>query len=237
MTGRTTTECARAPALRRWATFALFGAMALLAAAPDAAAQAGDGGQAGAAACDPTTHPHGCTDPKDADAIAAELSNPAGSLASLTFKNQFRFYDGDLPDADDQWNYTLLFQPVFPFPVGFTSDGGKENLFVRPAIPLVVDQPAFDGSDFDGVTARGDIGFDIAYGVTAKSGWIVIGGMVGTLPTATDSRVACKQLRLGPEAFAGMPSTGGLSGSSRSISGTSRAGATPASARPRSSRS
>ena len=78
---------------------------------------------------------------KSADEIAKELANPNTSLASLTFKNQFRSYKGDLPDADDQDNYTLLFQPVFPFPLGETASGGKANLFIRPAIPLVVDQP------------------------------------------------------------------------------------------------
>jgi hypothetical protein len=35
--------------------------------------------------------------------------------------------------------------------------------------------------------------------VTEKSGLLWAGGMVGTLPTATDSKVAGKQLRLGPE--------------------------------------
>jgi hypothetical protein len=165
-----------------------------------------------AAACDPTTHPHGCTDPTDAAAIAKELSNPAGSLASLTFKNQFRLYEGDLPDADDQSNYTLLFQPVFPFPLGTTESGGKENLFIRPAFPILVDQPTFGASGFKGVSAFGDIGFDVAYGVTEPNGWIFIGGMVGTLPTATDSRVAGKQLRLGPEAFVGKAFDWGLLG-------------------------
>jgi len=50
-----------------------------------------------------------------AEEIAKELANPNNSLASLTFKNQFRWYDGDLPTAGDQFNYTTLFQPVFPF--------------------------------------------------------------------------------------------------------------------------
>jgi len=140
---------------------------------------------------------------KSADEIARELANPNNSLASLTFKNQYRWYTGDLPGADDQDNYTLLFQPVFPFPMEPTASGGKPNLFVRPAFPLLVEQPVPEVKngqlDFDGVTALGDIGFDLAYGVTEKSGLLWAGGMVGTLPTATDSDVAGKQLRLGPE--------------------------------------
>lgn len=140
---------------------------------------------------------------KSADEVAKELANPNNSLASLTFKNQYRWYTGDLPNADSQSNYTLLFQPVFPFSLGETENGGKETFFVRPAFPLLVNQPAFDAasSDFKDVTALGDIGFDIGYGVTEQSGWIWAFGMVGTLPSATDSDVAGKQLRLGPEAL------------------------------------
>ncbi len=138
---------------------------------------------------------------KSADEVAKELANPNNSLASLTFKNQFRSYTGDLPNADDQSNYTLLFQPVFPFSLTPPTDGSKANLFIRPAIPLLANQPVFDLQkfDFDDVTAMGDIGFDIAYGVTEMSGWLWAVGTVGSLPTATDSDVASKQLRLGPE--------------------------------------
>ena len=52
---------------------------------------------------------------KSADQVAKDLANPNNSLANLTFKNQFRWFKGDLPGADDQNSYTLLFQPVFPF--------------------------------------------------------------------------------------------------------------------------
>jgi len=94
---------------------------------------------------------------------------------------------------------------VFPFPLQPTASGGKANLFVRPAFPLMVDQPVptvINGQPgFEDVTALGDIGFDIGYGVTEKSGLLWAYGMVGTLPTATKSEVAGKQLRLGPEAL------------------------------------
>lgn len=153
---------------------------------------------------------------KSADEIAKELANPNSSLASLTFKNQYRWYKGDLPRADDQGNYTLLFQPVFPFPLENTASGGKANLFIRPAIPLVVDQPTPNASgatfDWDKTTALGDIGFDIAYGVSEKNGFIWAVGAVGTLPTATDSKVAGKQWRLGPEFFIGKATEKGLFG-------------------------
>jgi len=153
-----------------------------------------------AAAPAPGEEPHA----KSADEIAKELANPNNDLAKLTFKNQFRWYEGDLPDADDQSNYTLLFQPVFPFSLGTTDSGAKEILFIRPAIPLLVDQPVpgLDGNgqfDWDEQTAMGDWGFDLAYAQTHKDGFLWAAGMVGTLPLASDSAVAGKQLRLGPE--------------------------------------
>lgn len=142
---------------------------------------------------------------QSADEVARELANPNNSLASLTFKNQYRWYTGDLPHADDQDNFTILFQPVFPFKLAPTASGAKATLFVRPAFPLVFDQPVPEVRngrlDFEGVTALGDIGFDIGYGVTEKNGLLWAFGMVGTLPSATDSKIAGKQLRLGPEAL------------------------------------
>lgn len=144
---------------------------------------------------------NGHAEEKSADDVARELANPNNSLASLTFKNQFRSYTGDLPGADDRSNYTLLFQPVFPFTLKPTASGGSANLFLRPAIPLLVNQPTFDAgtTSFEGVSALGDIGFDIGYGVTEKSGLLWAFGVVGTIPTASDSAVGGDQLRLGPE--------------------------------------
>jgi hypothetical protein len=140
---------------------------------------------------------------KSADEIAKELANPNSSLASLKFRNQYRTYTGDLPGANDQDNYTMVFQPVFPFPMGTTESGGKANFYVRPAIPLLVDQPvptlSGSGINYEKTTALGDIGFDVAYGVSEKTGLLWALGMTGTLPTATKSDVAGKQLRLGPE--------------------------------------
>lgn len=74
-----------------------------------------------------------------ADELAAELSNPNSAVATLTFKNQFRWFEGDLRDADNQSSYTLLFQPSLPFvlPSG-------DKILWRPAVPLLVDQPVFD---------------------------------------------------------------------------------------------
>jgi len=140
---------------------------------------------------------------QSASDVARELANPNSSLATLTLKNQYRWYTGDLPGAGDQDNYTIVFQPVFPLSLPQDGNGNKRTIFVRPGFPLVFEQPVprveNGGVDWDGVSALGDIGFDIGYGVSAKSGFLWAFGMVGTLPTATDSDVAGKQLRLGPE--------------------------------------
>ena len=140
---------------------------------------------------------------QSADDVARELANPNSSLATLTLKNQYRWYTGDLPDADDQDNYTMVFQPVFPLSLPKDGSGDNRTVFIRPGIPLLFDQPvpsAEDGGfDWDGVSALGDIGFDLAYGVSKKNGLLWALGMVGTLPTATDENVGGKQLRLGPE--------------------------------------
>ena len=140
---------------------------------------------------------------QSASDVARELANPNSSLATLTLKNQYRWYTGDLPGADDQDNYTMVFQPVFPLSLPQDGSGNQRTFFIRPGFPLLFEQPVPQvengGLDWDGVSALGDIGFDIGYGVSAKSGFLWAFGMVGTLPTATDSDVAGKQLRLGPE--------------------------------------
>lgn len=143
----------------------------------------------------------GFSEEKTADEIARELSNPNNSLASLTFKTQYRWYEGSLPGAGNQGNFTTIFQPVFPFTLKDTASGGKANLFVRPGVPILIDQPIFDPikGSFGSETGIGDIGFDIGYGVTEPNGFLWAYGMVGTLPTASSSEIGGGQLRLGPE--------------------------------------
>ena len=152
---------------------------------------------------------------KSADEIAKELSNPAGSLASLNLSLQYQTFKGDLPGADDQDSWSMIFQPGLPFPVG---DKGRNILF-RPAVPVLFDQPVFkaDKGTFDDANvALGDIGFDLVYAgnemQTKKTGFLWGFGAAGTLPTATDSDVAGKQWRLGPELFGGVIREWGLVG-------------------------
>jgi len=157
----------------------------------------------------PTEAHHG----KSADELAKELNNPNNDVAKLTFKNQYRWYKGDLPDAGEQDNYTLLFQPVFPFSLSQT-EHHKSVFFLRPAFPIVFDQPvpSVDNGQFnwDGVSGMGDISFDAAYGRTYKSGWVIAMGILSTAPTATDDRLSGKQWRFGPEAIVGYIQKWGL---------------------------
>lgn len=176
-------------------SFAFFSTCALLSAALHA--QEGSGGS---------------TSTED---VAKELMNPNTSLASLTFRNQFRWYDGDLPGADKQDNFTLLFQPVFPLVLGQTVEGAQRKLFIRPAIPIQVDQPYPSarpgGAEFDDASGLGDIGFDIAYGLSWPNGNQFAAGVVGSLPTATGN-VPGGNTTLGPEVFLGHAASFGFVG-------------------------
>jgi hypothetical protein len=140
--------------------------------------------------------------------LAAELSNPNTAVATLTFKNQFRWFEGDLPDADDQWSYTLLFQPALPFAL----DSGDKIIW-RPAIPLLVHQPVFDpvSGEFDGESGLGDITFDLAYAPKMDGGFLLAYGLITTLPTATND-LGTDRWTLGPELLIGKASSSSVYG-------------------------
>jgi len=138
------------------------------------------------------------------DEIARELANPNTPLASLTFKNQYRLYTGDLPHARDQHSFTVLFQPSFPMTIGRTktADGDiKDMLFFRPAFPLIIDQPVFNASkaDFSHVTGMADIGFDLMLGRSYPSGIVFGAGMVTSMPTGK-KELSSRTWTMGPEA-------------------------------------
>ncbi len=148
----------------------------------------------------PTTSAGGAAKPS-ANEFAKKLANPNTPLASLTFKLQYRSFTGDLPDADDQDSMTLLFQPTFPFKL----DNG-DNVFFRPAIPYRFDQPVVDVNTggFKSEAGFGDISFDLAYGGTTKGGFLWAGGIVSTVPTATDDDLGADRFTLGPELLIGL---------------------------------
>ena len=145
--------------------------------------------------------------PSAAD-IANELANPNTALGFLAFQLDHIKYDGELPGADQQDAWKLNFQPNIPYPLG----EGK-NFFLRPLIPIVLDQPVFVGGSFeDRGVELGDIVIDAAVGKSFPSGLQLVGGIVATLPTATDDDLGLDQYLLGPEFFVGKTFDGGFIG-------------------------
>jgi hypothetical protein len=139
-----------------------------------------------------------------AAAIAQKLADPNATLGQLSFPLDYVAYQGDLPGADSQSAWKLSFQPSLPYSIS-----EEMNLFVRPLIPVFVDQPVpvvgdqgigTASPDFNGTGVQlGDIGFDVALGKSFSNGMLLLGGVVGTLPTATDDSVGLDQYLLGPE--------------------------------------
>ena len=134
-----------------------------------------------------------------ADDVAKALANPNTPLASLKFNNQFRGFEGSLPDANGQSSFTMLFQPNFPFAL----ESGA-SVFWRPAVPLISNQPVFNAAtnQFDEQSGLGDIAFDLAYGRTTEDGILWATGIISSLPTATDD-LGTDRFTLGPELLYG----------------------------------
>ncbi len=135
----------------------------------------------------------------DADDIARELANPISTLGRMALRLDYVQFEGDFPDADDQSSTVLLFQPSLPYP----HESGM-NFFIRPAVPIIIDRPVFDGTDFSGEGVElGDISFDFAGGIVDAEGLVLLGGVVFTMPTATQDDFGKNQWSLGPEFLAG----------------------------------
>jgi len=137
---------------------------------------------------------------RSADDVARELANPNTALGSLSFPIDYTRYGGDLEGAGQQNGFRISFQPSLPVPLG-----PGVNFFARPLVPIIVHQPVVtaDGFEARGVDL-GDIGFDSAVGKTFKSGVILVGGLVGSIPTATDDALGLNHWTLGPEAAVGL---------------------------------
>ena len=145
---------------------------------------------------------------QSADEVARQLADPNSVLGTLTFNLDYFTYKGSLPGASDQSATRLTFQPVLPYPINDTT-----NFYLRPAVPVVFSQdvPTAGGFDNKGVEL-GDIGFDAAVGKTLPGGYVVVGGIVGTLPTATNNKLGLGQWLLGPEVAIGKVAKWGVLG-------------------------
>ena len=137
----------------------------------------------------------GMASPSASD-IAAELSNPNTTMGTMNFNIDYLAYQGDLPGAENQNATRVTFQPALPYPLSETT-----NFFFRPAIPVIIQQdvPSGIGSYDSKKMELGDISFDASLGKSLSGGMIVIGGLAGTLPTATDDDLGLDQWLLGPQ--------------------------------------
>jgi hypothetical protein len=157
---------------------------------------------------DPVDDDGGLGSPSAAD-IAAELSNPNTNLGSMNFQIDHIEYKGDIPKADSQSADRITFQPSLPYKLN-----DRFNLFVRPAVPLIVKQDipdssgSYDSKEFE----LGDISFDAALGTALPGGIILLGGIAGTMPTATDDDLGREQWLLGPEAAVAIMRPWGVAG-------------------------
>ena len=128
----------------------------------------------------------------DDSELAKQLSNPVASLVSVPF--QFNWDTGIGPkDAD---RVTLNVQPVVPF-----SLNDDWNLISRTILPI-----SYLGSTADGVDSAfglGDVVQSLFFSpVKPVGGWILGGGPVLLLPTATADAFKSRQFGLGPTAVA-----------------------------------
>ena len=129
--------------------------------------------------------------------IAAALSDPNTSLGTMNFQFDYVAYKGDFPGAGSAEAQRMLFQPSLPYKLDETS-----NLFVRPAVPVIFNQDVPDprgGFNAEGVHL-GDISFHASLAKSLPVGIVVVGGLTGTLPTATNDLLGRDQWLLGPEA-------------------------------------
>jgi hypothetical protein len=134
-----------------------------------------------------------------AEEIAQKLANPNTPMASMTFRLQYRTFDGDLPEASSRNGTTLAWQPGFPF-----SLANGDVVFFRPNVPIQLSTPVPDpNGGFKSEAGLGDIAFDVAYGRTTKTGMLYLGGLVASLPTATEDGLGTDRYSIGPEFMVG----------------------------------
>jgi hypothetical protein len=141
--------------------------------------------------------------------VAAALSDPNTNMGSMNFQFDYISYDGDIPGASSASAFRMLFQPSLPYKLNETT-----NLFIRPAIPVIFSQDVPQqggGFNSEGVDL-GDIGFDFSVGKTLPGGIVLLGGLAGTLPTATNDSLGLDQWLLGPEAAVAMVRKWGVLG-------------------------
>ena len=144
----------------------------------------------------------------EANEVAKRLANPNAVIGFMGFNFDFTTYGGNLQGAGSQYGFKISFQPSLPIPI---AEG--TNIFVRPLIPLFIEQPVYTDTGFEnGGVALGDIGFDVAVGHTWPRKWITIVGIFGSAPSATNYELSAQQWTLGPEVVVGKTTKWGFLG-------------------------
>lgn len=143
---------------------------------------------------------------QDLGKIGAKLANPLGALWALSMSfNTPQFYDGDVNKGDPELGASMLFEPVLPIPLHGTGDA-EWRLITRPVIPVIFSEPVPKGfNDFDHESGIGDIQLPLLLSFPERiaGNFILGGGPVGLLPTATDDDLGQEQWALGPAVVLG----------------------------------
>ena len=144
-----------------------------------------------------------------AEEAAKKLADPNATIGMFSIPIDYIHYNGDLNGASDQNAIKLSLQPSLPYPIK-----KGQNIFVRPLIPFVLTQPTIsdEGEFIQESIELGDIGFDMAYGISFPSKWMTVFGVAGTMPTATKADLGSGRWMLGPEAFLGKTTKWGFAG-------------------------
>ena len=144
----------------------------------------------GSVSADPTDLDGGGA-PDDGD-LASAAQNPIADLISLPFQNNTNIDNGQLNYEQN----VLNIQPVIP--INLNDDW---NLITRTIIPIIYQPSLFSGDDHD--FGLGDIQFSGFFTPTKTfGGWMLGGGPVMRLPTATDGRLGARKWAFGPTAVA-----------------------------------
>ena len=128
--------------------------------------------------------------------MAKSAQNPVADMISVPFQNNTNFSVG--PEEETQ--NILNIQPVIPFNLN-----ENWNLITRTIIP-VISQPGF-ASGQERENGIGDIQISAFLSPIqpTSGGWILAGGLVAQLDTATDSRLGAGRQGLGPSVIALRP--------------------------------
>ncbi len=148
-------------------------------------------------------------EPNSAAEAAKKLADPNATIGMFSIPIDYIHYNGDMNGASEQNAIKLSLQPSLPYPI---KEG--QNIFVRPLIPFVLAQPTIsdEGEFVQQNIELGDIGFDVAYGISFPSKWMTVCGVAGTIPTATKADLGSGRWMLGPEAFLGKTTKWGFAG-------------------------